>query len=823
MQHALSSLKPVLRRLLASPGFTLVTVLTLALGLGANSAIFSVVNSVLLKPLPFRDAGRLVGVWNSAPGVNMPKFEHSEATYLLFRQHNRSFEDIAILAEQSSNVTGEGEPVRIPSTATTASLFNVLGVEPELGRLFREDEERPGAEPVVLVSERAWRRRFGGQPAILDKTLLVDGVSHRVVGVLPADFRFPSRDVEIWTPLTIDLARPVESNFTYRGVARLKPGVTAEAAKAELDPLLLRLPEIYPGDITREQMEKAQMKTLVDPLAGEVVGDATTLLWILLGSVGLILLIACANVANLFLVRAEGRGKEVAVRTALGAGRRQIAASFLLESLVLTLAAGLLGLLLARLGLAALVALDPGNIPRLDEIGIDGRALAFTAVLSLVSGLAFGAFPALRQGDARINSTLRDGSRGATVGRERHRARNVLVASQLALALVLAAGSALMLKSFARLSGVDPGFEPRGVLTLRVALNEVDYGDAAAVDRFYSQVLERLRALPGVVQAGAASSVPLTSGSSWSAMAFEDYPRSADDLPPIVPNLRATPGYFEAMGIGLVEGRTLEPADTADLTGAMVVSQAFAEKYFPGRSALGRRIHPGLNEGESWFTIVGVVGNVRHQSLTEAPVEMVYLPVRAPDGGPAGWLPRLMSITVKASQGAHKLAPESLAPAVRQAVWAIDPKVPIASLRPMDAVVAASMARTRFTLLLLSIAAGAAVLLGAVGIYGVISYLVSQRTREIGVRMALGAARREVVGMVLRQGFGVAAAGVVMGLGAALGLMRWMKSLLFEVEPTDPPTLAAVAAVLLAVAVAAAYLPARRAAAVDPVDALGRE
>ncbi len=818
MDHALPSLKPVLRRLWKTPGFTVVTILTLALGLGANSAIFSVVSSVLLEPLPYRDAERLVSVWHTAPGLNMPQFEHSEATYLLYRQNNHSFDDLAVYAEQSSNVTGEGEPARIPSAATSASLFPVLGVQPMLGRLYREDEELPGAEPVVLISERAWKQRFGGAPAVLESTLQVDGVARRVIGVLPADFRFPAKDVELWLPLEIDPAKADDDDFNYSGIARLKPGVTVAAAKAELDPLLLRLPELFPGDLSRELLEKAQMKTLVRPLADDVVGDVGTLLWILLGSVGLILLIACANVANLFLVRAEGRAKEVAVRTALGAGRRQIALSSLLESLVLTVAAGLLGLLLARLGLEALVALDPGSIPRLDEIGIDGRALAFTAALSLACGLVFGVFPALRQGDARINSTLRDGSRGATVGRERHRARNVLVASQLALALVLAAGSALMLKSFTRLAQVDPGFDPAGVLTFRVALNDVEYRDAASVERFYTQVLDGLRALPGVTHAGAASSVPLTNGSSWSGMAFEDYPRAPNDLPPIVPNLRATPGYFEAMGIEAIEGRLLAPSDAVDKSGALVVSETFAKKFFPGKSALGKRMQPGLGDGENWLTIVGVVADVRHEALTKAPVDLLYYPVTGRDGGAVGWLPRVMSIAVKA-----RVAPESLAAAARQAVWAVDPKVPIANLRTMDAVTAASMARTRFTMLLLSIAAGAALLLGAVGIYGVISYLVSQRTREIGVRMALGAARQQVVRMVLAQGLGVAAAGVALGLAASFVLMRWMKSLLFEVQPTDPPTLAAVAVVLLAVSVAATYLPARRAAAVEPVDALGRE
>jgi predicted permease len=820
-------LRDAWRRLCLAPGFTAIAVLTLALGIGANTAIFTVVHAVLLEPLPFPEADRLVGVWHDAPGIGLEHIENSHATYLLYRARSRTLEELGIYSEMSVNLTGDGPPERLRAVEATAPLLTVLRVVPALGRAFTEEDERPGSPPVVLLAHGLFQRRWGGDPTILGRTLTIDGVQRQVVGVLPAACRFPDARVQLWLPLAIDRAKPEIGSFNYDGVGRLKAGVAPQEVRGDLEPALAALPEVYPGEITAQMLAEARMTVYANPLKADLVGETTTLLWVLLGTVGFVLLIACANVANLLLVRAEGRQREMAVRGALGAGPRQLLASWLADSLLLAAAGGALGLLLAYLGVDALLTFGPENLPRRDEIGIDAAVLAFTAGLTLSTGILFGLLPLIHQRRAGLAAALSEGRRGATAGRQRLAARNVLVTSQVALALVLLVGSGLMVRSFARLSGVDPGFDPRGILTLRVSLPAARYADAAAVNRFYAAALERIRALPGVAAAGAVSGLPLTAQRSQSGLSIEDFPRQPDGLPPVMPNVHAAPGYFEALHIPVVAGRTFEPADNEEGRGVAVVSQAFARRFWPRGDALGERLQMGLEEKDEWLTaaedrwltIVGVVGDVRHDGLAKAAPEMLYLPLvgRGP-GKAAGWVPSSMGFTVRTTGEAAALARP-----VRDVVWSLDPDLPIANVETMEQVLADSTASTTFAMTLLVLAAGVALVLGAIGLYGVIAYVVSRRTREIGVRMALGAERGRVARLVVGQGLALVGVGLALGLGAAAGLTRLLGSLLFEVSPTDPPTFAAVAALLAAVCLAAAYLPARRAAAVEPVEALRSE
>ena len=817
-----ASLRSLLREMRRSPGFLLLAVLTLAVGIGANVAIFTVVNAVLIRPLPYPQPEDLVMVWHTAPGLKMERFEHSDATYVLYRKHNRVFEDLGIYWEGSATLTGGEAPERVGAAGLTASALTVLRVPPILGRSFQEADERPGAERVALLSHGLWRRRFDGDPQAIGRTLRVDGETRRVVGVMPEGFRFPSAEAELWLPMTLDLARLEAGNFNYAAVARMRPGVPPARAARELSALVWRIPEEFPdARIDRGMIESAKLAVLVDPLREMVVGDVARILWVLLGSVGCILLIACANVANLFLVRAESRQREVAVRNALGATRGAVARLFLGESLALSVFGGILGLALAAAGVRLLVSLRPQGIPRLEEIGVDAVVLAFTLLLSLLAGLLTGGLAALRYGAPELAPALKEGGRGDTSGRARHRARNALVTAQMALALVLLVGCGLMVKSFWRLRAVDPGFDPRGVLTLHLDLPETEYRDSFANARFVRQLLEKVRAVPGVVSAGTITHLPLGGGNSNSGYSFADFPLPPGQVPPILGTRFASPGYFETMGIRRIEGRLFDRIDPTRRSQEVVVSEALARRFWPGQSALGRRLTQGLAEDGRWFTIIGVVGSTRDIGLKEKPYETVYFPLlRLEPGDDDGdeWVPRNFTLVIKG-----RVDPAALAAPVRRAIWSLDPNLPLAQMRPMEEVVERSMARTSFTMLLLVIAAAVALLLGTVGIYGVNSYVVSQRTREIGVRMALGAGRRDISRMVLRQGFLLAAAGIAIGLAGALLVTRLMLALLYDVSPRDPATFAAVPALLALVALFASWLPARRAATVEPLEAIRYE
>ncbi|HSS50441.1 MAG TPA: ABC transporter permease [Thermoanaerobaculia bacterium] len=816
MSYLLTTFRSLARELRRGPGFLLIAVVTLGLGIGANAAIFSVVDAVLIRPLPYPESERLVGLWGTAPGLKMDKIQFSDGAYVLFRRENRVLAEMAIYREGSATLTGGQTPERVGMAGVTGSLFALLRVPPARGRTIQAADEAPGAEKVAVLADSLWRRRFGGDPGAVGSTLRVDGAERRIVGVMPAGFRFPSADAELWLPMTIDPARLRPTDFNFTAIGRLRPGVSPQRAARELSALVWRIPEVYgEEELSRGMIESAHFGVVVSALRDDVVGAVERVLWVLLGSVGCILVIACANVANLFLVRAERRQREVALRATLGATRGDVVGLFLGESLALSLAGGLLGLGLAWAGVRLLVSLRPPGIPRLEEIGVDGRVLLFALVLALAAGLLCGGLAALRFGFA-LAPALREGGRGGTAGRETHRARNGLVAAQVAVALVLLVGSGLMVKSFWRLRNVDPGFEPRGVLTLRLDLPAAVYRDTPATLRFVQQLVERVRSLPGVTAAGTIYPLPLAGGSSSSGYWIEDFPLRPDQVWPQLGTRFVTPGAFAALGIPLLRGRIFDRLDPARPSTDVVVSQALAERFWPGRNPLGKRLTVDLPGKGTWYTIVGVVGNVHDHSLEDKPAQSVYFPmVRRSEHE---WAPRSFSLAVKG-----RINPRALVAPVRGVVRSLDPNLALAQVRPLSEVVERSMARTSFTMLLLVLAGAVALLLGSVGIYGVITYVVSQRTREIGVRMALGARRVDISRMVLREGLGITLLGIVIGLAGALALTRLMVALLYGVSPTDLPTFAAVPVMLAAVALLASWLPARRAAAVEPLEAIRYE
>ena len=814
-----TSFRTIARSFRRAPGFFLIAVFTLAVGIGANAAIFTVVNAVLLQPLPYPEPERIVAISHVAPGLDLEDLDLSDGTYYIYDRDNQSLETLGIYWDGSVTLTGGQEPERIGASGATAGVFSALRVPPALGRTIQEADEKPGAEPVVVLSNGLWRRRFGGSPGVVGSMLQIDGVSHRVVGVMPPDFQFPTVEVELWKPMTIDPANLSPGSFNFAGVARLRPGASQARAQRELSDLIWRVTELPKAFITREMIRTAQLSALVNPLRDDIVGDVQRVLWLLLGSVGLILLIACANVANLFLVRAEGRQREVAVRSALGASRQSIMRLFLEESLALALVGGALGLALAAAGVRALVAMRPEGLPRLEEIAVNGTVIAFTVAVALLAGLLVGLLAALRYGRPNLIPALKEGGRGGTVGRERLRARSALVVVQVALALILLVGAGLMVKSFWLLRRVDPGIDPRNVLTLRLTLPETEYKEAASASRFVIQLLEKVRAIPGVESAATTNLLPLSPGGSNNGHVIEDFPLAPGEVPSILATRWVSPEYFQAMGVRVLEGRLFDRLDPNAMGREAVVSRALAERFWPGKSPLGKRLAQGVGIDPQWNTIIGVVENGRDNGLQEKPVEAVYYPMQPQIGFEGSiQIPRSFSLVVRSTGDPMRL----VAP-VRDAIWSLDPNLPLAQVRPMEEVVERSMVRTTFTMFLLVVAGAVALVLGAVGIYGVISYVVSQRTREIGVRMALGAGRLDIARMVLKEGMGLALAGIALGLLGAYALTRLMAALLFDVSPTDPVTFVAVPALLAAIALFASWVPAHRAASVTPLEAIRYE
>jgi len=814
-----NDIRYAVRGFLRSPVFTGITLLTLGLGIGANTAIFSVVDGVLLEPLPYPESDRLAAISFSAPGLDLEWLPSATGAYLVHREEAHTLEDVALYARQASNLTGDGDPRRIMIGRATPSLFTVLGVDAALGRTFTEEEGLPGGAAIAVITNRLWSEHFDASPDVLGRTLQLDGNAVEVVGVLPPGFEFSDPDIQLWTPLPVDPNDTNFSGFNYPSIARLAPGFDPDEAQSELNALLPRMAERFDG-ITMDMLENASLFTVTERYIDTVVGDVKTVLLILMGTVGFVLLIACANVANLLMVRAESRQKEVAIRTAMGADRGHLYGQFLIESGLLALLGGGLGLLLAQLGLRLLQAMGPAGVPRMDAIGIDASVLLFTAVISVAAALIFGLIPVLRHRRGATAAALRDGYRGSTSGGPGNRVRQLLVASQVAFALILLVGSGLMLRSFRQLLDVDPGFRSDNVLTFRISLPATDYPDRDAIASFHHRFLDRLSGLPGVEVAGAVNALPLAGLAAVDPLVVEGRPQGPDEVPPVINTRVATPGFFEALGIPLERGRMLERRDAESAMPVAVLSHRAAETFFPGEDALGQQVAQGLpvEHDDVWSRVVGIVGDVHYMSLTQAPMGAIYYPIRPGDGIRWDGLSRSVEFVVRTG-----VPPTSLVPAVRRALAEMDPDLPMATVRTLDQITREARAGMWFTLVLLGIAAAVGLLLGSVGLYGVISYVTGQRTREIGVRMALGAEVSSVRGMVMRQGMGLTLGGVALGLLGAWGLTRFMKSVLYEVSTTDPTVYAGVSALLLLVAAAATWIPARRASRTDPVRAMQAE
>jgi predicted permease len=814
MTGPFNDLRFAVRSLMRYPSFTLIAVLTLALGIGANTAVFTLVDGVLISPLPFEDSERLVSLQHLGR-EGRDALPISDGLYVLYREQVESIDDVALYRGGAVNLVSAGDPVRIAVQYVTPGFFQVLRTQASLGRTFLEEEGVPDAESVVVLSDGLWDSQFGRDPSVLGRTLDINGVSRRVVGVMPAGFGHPNRDARVWLPYTIDAPNAPLAAFGAGGIARLAEGGTIEGLSTELSGLITRLPERFPESGEVAFLGEVGLRPVVVPLKQALVGDVSTTMWILLGTVGFVMLIACANVANLLLVRSEGRQRELALRVAVGAGRMHVLRSFMAESVVLAAVGGALGAGTAALAVRASLGALPTSLPRMAEVGVDMRVMAFTGIVALGCALFFGFFPLIRYGIEDLAGQLREGAGGSISahGPRRNGLRNSLVVTQMALALVLLVGSGLMFRSFQALRSVDPGFEAEGVLTARLSVPSAEIRGWEETTAFYRQLRERLAAQPGVQAVGFAQGAPLMGGMSYFSVEVEDHPRGPDEMPVFARNNNVGPGYLEAMGIRLLEGRTFRSGDGAEGSRVAVITESFAEMWWPDASPIGRRMRIGY-EGEDWYEVVGVVEDAHYMSLEETPEEMIYWPSTV---GPASapFPTRSRDVVIKAAGD-----PLALVSLLRREVDALNPRIPVSNPRAMSTVLAEATSRTSFATALLGAASSIALLLGLVGIYGVISYVVSQRTREIGIRMALGATVPSVRGMVVRQGLLLAGTGVVIGLIAAGALSRIMGSILFGVSATDPVTYASTAVILVAVALLASWLPARKAAGVDPSRAL---
>jgi putative ABC transport system permease protein len=809
----------IARRLLRAPTFTLVAVVTLALGIGANTAIFSVVRGVLLKPLPFDQPESLVGVWLAAPGLGIPNLNMSPSFYLINREEGRVFDDIGLWDNGAVSVTGSGEPERVQALFDTDGTLTLLRVNPVLGRRFTAEDDSPKTPERVLLSHAYWQHKFGSDPAVLGKAVVVDGQPREIIGVLPSSFRFLNQNPQLILPFRFNRAELHVGNFSFQGVARLKPGVTLEQANADVARLIPIIPDRFPmpGGFTRKMFEDVKMDPNVRPLSVDVIGNVGRVLWILLGTVGLVLLIACANVANLFLVRAESRQQELAIHAALGAGARRIAWELLSESLSLAMLGGVVGLGLAYAGIRMLVANAPAGLPRIGEIGIDPLVLLFTLGISLLAGLLFGLIPVLKFATPNLASALKEGGRLSSAGRERHRARNALVVIEVALAGVLLVGSGLMIRTFQAMRRVEPGFvKPEQVLTLRVSIPSNLIKDEEQAVRTHEQIVRRIEQIPGVLSVGVSNSITMDGFDSNDPIFIEDFPPQGDKLPPLRRFKWTAQNYFQTMGNPIVAGREMTWADVYSRASVVLISENFARELWKEPAlAIGRRIRQSPKN--PWRTIIGVVGNERDNGVVRPAPSIVYWPLLIDDFYASKlFAQRNLAYAIRSDRaGSPTLLKE-----IQQAVWSVNANLPVASVRTLEQIRAGSMAQTSFALVMLGIAAAVALVLGVVGIYGVISYVVTQRTKEIGIRIALGAASRDVSSLFVRQGLLLAGIGIACGMIAAALLTRAMSALLYGVSALDPFTYAAVAVALGGTAVLASYLPARRASRVDPADAL---
>ena len=810
MRSIVAVLKLSTRFFVRSPVNASIVVVTLALGIGAATSVFTLVDGVLIQPLPFPQPEELVSIRHTARN-GQDHVSLSDGLYRMYREQAGSIDGIALYARDEMNLMVGDEAEQVEVQLATPSFFSVLGVQPALGRTFVQEEELPGSEPVVLLSHGFWERVYGSDAGVLGQVIEMDGMDRRVVGILPPDFGFPRRTTQAWVPYQVDPAQDGFTNFSANGLARLASGSTPESLNAEFQGLLSRIGESYPESRAAGFLAEINIRIESSPLKDDLVGDVGATLWVLLGTVGLVLLIACANVANLLLVRAESRRRELAVRFALGAGRGEIFRLFMGESVILAGAGGLLGLMIGDWALRIAIRFIPTDLPRVAEVGMDLRILAFTAALSLTCALFFGLFPLARYGSSKLTGSLKDGGqRGATSGRENHRVRNGLVVLQVAMALVLLVGSGLMFRSFQALQRVDPGFDHEDILTARISVPPGEIEGWQETAAFFQQLQARLGSQPGVEGVGLTRRVPLSGRVGFSTVNLEGRPRGPEEDYIVAFLTSASSGYFETMGIRLVEGRTFQSSDAADGAGYAIVSESFARRWWPNGSPIGHRLNGGSILGYDWRVVVGVVEDIRQEALDEEVEDMIYLPPIVGSLAEPSTM-RTMDVVVKTTT-----PPLRFLPVLQRELRALDPRIPLANPRTMEDVFDGATARTSFTMAILGSSAAIALLIGLVGIYGVVSYVVSLRTREIGVRMALGATADSVSRMVLLQGLGLALAGVVLGILAAGMLSSLMSSLLFGIDALDPITYGGVALLLLAVASLAIWLPAHRAAAVPP-------
>jgi putative ABC transport system permease protein len=814
----MSDLRYAIRSFRRAPAFALLAVLTLALGVGANTAIFAVVDAVLLRPLPYPEADRVVTIVNRWQGS--PEADLSPAEYFDYREQTAGFEAVAAYSPGALVITGGEQPERVPAGFASASLFRVLGVSPRLGRAFTAEEDRPDASPVAVLTDAFWRSRFGADPSVIGTTITLNAEPATIVGVMPAGFRVPADfggadPAAVFVPLGIDRSTvPNRGSHFLEGYARLAPGTSLDAADdaiaAVADRFVRQFTDAYPADM-------AFGVSLV-PLRETIVGPVRRALLVLLGAVGFVLLIACANVAALVLSRADARRRELAVRAALGAGRRRLLRQLVVESLVLAAAGGAVGVLLAAWATGALIGLTPPDIPRLEAVGIDLRVVGFAVLATLATALLFGLAPALQASRLDLYGSLREGGRGGTGGRAAGRVRGALVIAEIALALLLLAGAGLLGRSFLALSAVDPGYETENVLTFRISLPSASYPETAEVIDLVDRFAQRLTTLPGARAAGAVTNLPLTG--SLGDLNF--YPEgriiAEGGVSPRADWQVVTPGYFDAVGMRVLRGRAIGPEDHADAPGVVVISRSLAARFWPGEDPIGQRFTLGGGAGPGVVSVVGIAEDVRHAALSNEPRPEMYLPHAQFRFWNTGEVVRSLTFAVGTAG-----APASLAAGARSALSALDPSLPMSALQTMEQVRAASVARPRFLAALLAVFAAVALVLAAVGVYGVMAYAVSRRTQEVGIRVALGARPADVLRLVVAQGMVLALAGIAIGLAGALALSRVLASLLFRTAPTDPLTLAAVSVGLAAVALMACWIPARRATTVDPLVALRAE
>ncbi len=816
-------MKQTLRRFARTPMFTAATLITLAVGIGANTAMFSVIEGVLLKPLRYPQPNRLVGVWHTAPGVDIKIMPTAPSQYFTYREQNRTFEDIGLYNGGSANVTGVAEPERVGALYVTDGTLPILGIPPKLGRWFSRADDLPGSADTVILTYGYWRSKFGGDASAIGRAIRVDGKPRQIIGVMPEQFHDVDReDPALIMPFKFDRGKTMLGDFSFEAVARLKPGITLEQAGADVARMIPIANNSFPAPpgFSPKIFEQAGIAQNLQPLKQVVVGDVGRLLWVIMGGIGIVLLIACANVANLLLVRAEGRRLELAVRAALGASPGKIAGELLSESLILGIVGGALGLGLAYGALRILTAMGPAGLPRLGEIGLDPLVLAFNLGVSLLASLLFGAIPIFKYAGAHLGSRLHESGRSSSQSRERHRARSTLAVVQVALALILMISSGLMIRTFVALTKVQPGFtDPGTVQTVRLTIPEGEVPEPERVVRMQQEIRQKLSAMPGVVLVASGTGVPMDGSQSRNPVYADDRTYGEGKLPPLRFFKFVSPGYFNTLGTPFVAGRDITWTEVLAKRPVVIISENMArELWRDPASALGRRIRMG--SAEDWCEIVGVVGNVYHNGVNQDPPSMVNWPIfmrRMWDQEPA--IRRTQTFVIRS----NRTGTESFLKEIRQAVWSVNASLPLSDLRSLGDIYWKSMSRTSFTLVILAVAGAMALLLGIVGLYGVIAYSVSQRTREIGIRMALGARQGEITGMFLRHGLLLTGIGVACGLGAALAVVRVMASLLYKVSPVDPVSYAAMSVGLVITTVVATWLPARRTASVDPAEALRTE